>query len=181
MIPVNAPQTRAPVDPRLASRRPIEATPASHIIGVGGLIGAPESFGATARAWNARRLGIQLGVERTTITSAIAAGTVESVRFEPGVVYGLFDRVGDYVWIRPYVGSALTIGRETSAAPIAGAPGLSETNVGFRVFGGGELTFAAAPRFGLSADVGYRRFPTAFPGFDTERLSLAVAGHWYVK
>lgn len=180
-MPANPPQTRTPIDPRLAPRSRVDATPASHMIGFGGLIGSPETFGATARAWSARRLGVQLGLERATMTSAAAAGNVTSMQFEPGVVYGLFDHVSDYVWIRPYVGSALTIGRQTLTGPIVGAPAVSDTSVGFRVFGGGELTFAAAPRFGLSADIGYRRFPTPFAGFDTERLSLAVAGHWYVR
>ena len=36
-----------------------------------------------------------------------------SVQFEPGVVYALFDRANDYVWIRPYVGSVLSFRHET--------------------------------------------------------------------
>jgi hypothetical protein len=49
------------------------------------------------------------------------------------------------------------------------------------VFGGSELTLAAAPWFGLSAELGYRRFPTPFPDFEADRLSVSIAGHWYIK
>ena len=67
------------------------------------------SFGATARAWRSDRLGIQLAFTRDAMTSDVAAGRVTSIRFEPGVVYALFDHVSDYVWIRPYVGSVLSL------------------------------------------------------------------------
>ena len=48
-------------------------------------------------------------------------------------------------------------------------------------FGGAEFTFASMPRFGVSTDVGYRRSDATFEGFSTDRLSLAVAGHWYIR
>jgi hypothetical protein len=57
----------------------------------------------------------------------------------------------------------------------------SDNGVGFRIFAGSELTFAGMPRFGLSAELGYRRFPTPFPGFEADRLSASVAGHWYIR
>jgi hypothetical protein len=176
-----AAQTRGPLDPRLAPRRQAPSTPASHVVGIGGLFGSPESFGATARAWNSHRIGVQFGFARTSLTNNAGAGRVTAVQFEPGVIYGLFDRVSDYVWIRPYVGSTMTIGRQTLNSTVAGAIAASDTSVGFRIFGGSEFTFASLPRFGLSADVGYRRFPTSFAGFDTAPLGVAVAGHWYVK
>ena len=116
------------------------------------------------------------------MTSGVAAGRVTSMQFEPGVVYALFDRVSDYVWIRPYVGSVVSFRQQTLsvAAPLAVGTA-SDNSVGFRVFGGGELTFASVPRFGLSADLGYRRVPTPFPGFEAGPLSVSIAGHWYVK
>ena len=67
-----------------------------------------------------------------------------------------------------------------AVAPVALAPAV-ENGVGFRVFGGSELTFASIPQFGLSADLGYRRFPTPFPGFETDPLSVSIAGHWYIR
>jgi len=157
-------------------------TPASHIFGVGGLVGSMSNVGATARAWRYNRLGIQVGFTRDAMTSAGGAGRVTSMQFEPGVVYGLFDRVSDYVWIRPYVGSAVSFRHQTLsiAAPVA-LESTADNGVGFRVFAGSELTFASIPRFGLSADLGYRRFPTSFPGFEADPLSVSISGHWYIR
>ena len=157
-------------------------TPASHLFGVGGLIGSMNNFGGTARAWGYNRLGFQFGFTRDAMTSGGAAGRVTSMQFEPGVVYGLFDHVSDYVWIRPYVGSVVSLRRQTLsiAAPV-GLQSTTDNGIGFRVFAGTELTFASIPRFGLSADLGYRRFATAFPGFETNPLSVAISGHWYIR
>ena len=137
------------------------------------------SFGATARVWPSDRLGIQLAFTRDAMTSDVAAGRVTSLRFEPGVVFALFDHVSDYVWIRPYVGSVLSVRHQTLKVP--GLESVPDNGLGFRVFGGSELTFAGVPRFGLSAELGYRRFPTPFPGFEADRLTVSIAGHWYVK
>ncbi len=155
----------------------------SHIVGVGGLVGrSPNSFGATARAWRNNRLGLQLGLTRDVMRSDVTAGRVTAMQFESGVMYALLDHVSDYVWIRPYVGSSLTVRRQTLTS-LTPDPTAHESNngVGFRAFGGGELTFATVTRFGLSAEVGYRRFPSPFPGFEPDRLSLSIAGHWYLK
>ena len=157
-------------------------TPASHTFGVGGLLGSMSNVGGTARAWRNNRLVIQFGFTRDAMTSGGAAGRVTSMQFEPGVVYGLFDHVSDYVWIRPYVGSVVSLRRQTlSIAAPAGLQSTTDNGIGFRVFGGGELTFASIPRFGLSADLGYRRLPTPFPGFETDPLSVTISGHWYIK
>jgi hypothetical protein len=104
------------------------------------------------------------------------------VQFEPGVVYGLFDHVSDYVWVRPYVGTVLSFNHETLSvtAPVA-VQSSSDNSVGFRLFGGAELMFASAPRFGLTADLGYRRQPSPFAGFEPGRLSATIGGHWYIK
>ena len=176
------PQTRTPVGQRVAPRGQVNVTPVSHMFSVGGLVGSTSSFGATVRAWRNNHLGIQFGFTRDAMTSGVAAGRVTSMQFEPGVVYALFDRVSDYVWIRPYVGSVVSFRHETLsvAAPVA-LETASDNGVGFRIFGGGELTFASMPRFGLSADLGYRRSPTPFPGFKAGPLTASIAGHWYIK
>ena len=177
------PVTRRPAGERMAVRGELNDTPITHIIGVGGLVGPMSSFGATARAWRSDHLGIQLAFARDAMTSDVAAGRVTSIRFEPGVVYALFDRVTDYVWFRPYVGSALSVRHQTwkLSGPAAMEPA-SDNSMGFRVFGGSELTFAGLQRFGLSAELGYRRFPTTpFPDFEADRLSVSIAGHWYIK
>jgi hypothetical protein len=167
---------------RVVPRGQLNVTPASHVFGVGGLVGSMSSVGATARAWRNNRLGIQVGFTRTARTSDIAAGRVTSMQFEPGVVYGLFDHVSDYVWIRPYVGSVVSFRHQTlnTASPVV-LEQASNSGIGFTVFGGTELTFASVPRFGLSADLGYRRFRTSFPGFEAEPISVSIAGHWYIK
>jgi len=164
------------------SSSPVTVTPESHLFGVGALVGSTSNFGATARAWRNNRVGIQVGFARDAMTSDVAAGRVTSIQFEPGVVYALFDRVSDYVWIRPYVGSVVSFRHQTSSveAPVVMEP-VSNNGVGFRVFGGSELTFSNVPRFGLSVDLGYRRFPTPFPGFEPSPLSASIAGHWYIK
>jgi hypothetical protein len=175
------PANRRPVE-RMAVRGDIDDPPVTHIFGVGGVVASRSSFGAAARAWRTDHLGLQLAVSRDTTTSDVDAGRVRSVRVEPGVVYALFDRVTDYVWFRPYVGSAISFNHQTltHTAPAAIASA-SDNGIGVRVFGGSELTFAGAPRFGLSAEVGYRRFPAPFPAFEAKRLSASIAGHWYIK
>lgn len=176
------PLTRTSLGERVAPRGQLNVTPASHIVGLGGLFASTRSVGATARAWRSNRLGIQVGFLRDAQTSATVPGRVTTMAFEPGVVYGLFDRVSDYVWLRPYIGTSLAFRRQTlnAASPVSVEP-VSETSTGFRVFGGTEFTFASMPRFGLSADVGYRRSDAPFDGFSNDRLNVAVAGHWYVK
>jgi hypothetical protein len=145
--------TTTPVVMHAMPRGPVNVTPAHHVFGVGGLAESMSSLGATARAWRSNRLGVQFGFTRDG-----------AIQFEPAVVYALFDRVSDYVWIRPYVGSAMTFRRE-----------MPDNTMGFRVFGGSELTFASVPQLGLSADLGYRRLTTQSP------LSASVALHWYIK
>lgn len=176
------PAPRRPAGEGVAVRGDSTDTPISRVFGVGGLVGSMRSFGATARAWRGNRFGIQLEVARDAMTSDIAAGRVTSLRFEPGVVYALFDHVTDYVWFRPYVGSVVSFRRQTLkvSTPGAAAP-VSHNGVGARLFGGSELTFAGVPQFGLSAELGYSRFPTPFPEFEADRLSVSIAGHWYIK
>ncbi len=178
----------APVPMTTAQRTPATAVPPgqgttiSHIVGLGGMVGSMSSFGATARWWQKKHLGVQVGVTRDSMSSDTTDGRVTSMQIEPGVVYALFDRVRDYVWVRPYVGSALSLRHATLSAPVPDPnQPTSDNGVGFRVFGGGEFTFATATQFGLSAEVGYRRLPTPFPGFEPDRLSVALVGHWYIK
>jgi hypothetical protein len=173
---------RTSVGEQVVPRSFLNPTPASHVFGIGGLVGSISSFGATARAWRTNRVGIQVGFTRDARTSDFAAGRVTSMQFEPGVLYGLFDHVSDYVWIRPYVGSVVSFGHQTlNNAPSVALEPSSLSGVGFTVLGGTELTFASVPRFGLSADLGYRRFRTSFPGFEAEPIRVSIAGHWYIK
>jgi hypothetical protein len=80
-----------------------------------------------------------------------------------------FDRVSDYVWLRPYLGSAVSFVHQTwtIASPL-GIPPVSDSGLGARFYGGGELTFAGMPQFGVSADLGYRHLPLRLP--DSNRI-----------
>jgi hypothetical protein len=170
--------TREPVAPRGQSK----VRPISHIFGVGAVVAPVSGFGATAQTWRHNHLGIHVGFTRDVLTSDVATGRVTAMQFEPGLAYAPFDRVSDYLWIRPYVGSAVSFLHQTwsVATPLARQP-VSDNGVGFRFFGGGELTFASMPQFGVSADVGYRRWPAPFAGFKADPLSVSIAGHWYIK
>ncbi|HKB10888.1 MAG TPA: hypothetical protein VKD69_09540 [Vicinamibacterales bacterium] len=175
------PPMRTPTVTRRTATRSTSAPPASRMLGLGGLIGSMSTVGATARTWRTNQFGIQLGLTRDAMDGD-SATRVTSMQIEPGVVFSPFDRVGDYVWIRPYVGTTLSFRHQTlkgtAANPI---DGVSDNGVGFRMFGGGELTFASLPQLGLSADAGYRRFPTPFPGFEPGPFSVTVAAHWYIR
>jgi hypothetical protein len=143
------------------------------------MAGSMSSWGATARWWGDKHLGFQEAFTRDAMTSDVAPGRVTSIQIEPGVVYALFDYVPGYVWVRPYVGSGVTVRRQTlKDAP---AEPISDSGVGLHVFGGAELTFAGVTQFGLSAEVGYRRQPAPFAGFEPDRFGVAVVGHWYIK
>jgi hypothetical protein len=167
---------------RIAPQRQSRSTQISHIFGVGASLAPMNGVGAAARAWHKNHLAIQVGFMRDAVTSDVADGRVTTIGFEPGVAYALFDRVSDYVWIRPYVGSGVSFLHQTwsLSSPLA-APPTSENGTGFRVYGGSEFTFAGMPQFGLSADLGYRHMPAPFAGFKADPLSVSLAGHWYIK
>jgi len=151
--------------------------PASHELGVGAVLGYTSSFGATTRVWRGKHIGIQASLSRNTLTSDTSSDSVTSTQFEPAFIYGIVDRISDYVWLRPYVGSGVAFRYQSLAS---GAEPSTNT-VGVRFFGGAEFTFASAPRFGLSADAGYRRFQESFAGFEPSRFSVSIAGHWYIR
>jgi len=181
------PQTPAP-PARTSASRPVvthhrsNLTPAEHNLGVGGLIGTMSTYGANARMWPTTHIAIQFGLTRDALTSTAGDSRMTSVQFEPGVMYGFFDHVSDYVWLRPYVGSTVSFRHQTlkPTSPSDVEP-VSDNGLGFRFFGGTELMFASAPRFGVSADLGYRRYPTPFAGFEIDPLSMTIAGHWYIR
>ena len=185
--PAPVPLTVTPAAPRVPTTRVAVSSeqggnPISHILGVGGLVGSMGSFGATVRAWRRDRVGIQVRFTRESMTNDVTADRVRSMQVEPGVVYELLDKVSDYVWFRPYVGSGLTFSHQTlnPSVPATMQPA-SSNGVGFRVFGGTELTFAGMTRFALGAELGYRRFPAPFAGFEPDRLGMSIVGHWYIK
>ena len=178
----SASASRTSAGQQIAPRGQPRVSEISHIFGIGASLAPMSGVGATARAWHKNHLGIQVAVMRDAMTSDVAAGRVTSMRFEPGVEYAPFDRVSDYLWFRPYLGSAVSFVHQTwtIASPI-GIPPVSDSGLGVRFYGGGELTFASMPQFGVSADVGYRRLPAPFAGFTADPMSVSIAGHWYIK
>jgi hypothetical protein len=175
------PPARTPGKPGVAVQGTHGATSISHVIGIGGLVQSARGFGATGRAWHKDRFGLDVRLTRSTMSSD-AAGRMTSVEFEPRFVYALFDHVSNYVWIRPYLGSGVTFAHRTlTGLSPATTTKTTDNRMGFDLFGGGELTFASATPFGLSAELGYRPSATPFPGFETDRLRLSIAGHWYIK
>jgi hypothetical protein len=156
--------------------------PATHGLGLGARIGgSPLGFGGTARSWRPDRFGVQVDVSRYAATNGGTPARVTSLQVEPSLLYSLSDRVTDYVWIRPYVGSGATLRHHS----ISDAPGtdrsVSGNGFGLQAFGGGEFTFANAPQFAISADLSYHWFRTPVAGFDLGGLGLSISGHWYVK
>jgi hypothetical protein len=143
--------------------------------------GATQSAGATGRAWSRRRFGGQLEISREGRTNA-GAERLTSQQIAPSVLYALPSRFSDYLWFRPYVGGGTTFYRTTRPSTMLPAGESSADNgLGLQMFGGGELTLAAIPRFALSADLGYRKWPGSFAGFEPRKLGLKVSGHWYVR
>jgi len=154
-----------------------------HLVGFGGRVGPSNvGFGASARAWSHDRFGVQFDLSRVAMAGLAPTERMTSMQFEPGVLYTLADHVADYIWVRPYAGSGLTISRRSlSSTTPSAAPVASQSNVGVQAFGGTELTFAGMPRFAVSVDVAYRWGTTEFAGIDLGRIGLSVAGRWYVK
>lgn|SRR5262249_33887855 len=175
------PQPSRPHD-RVVVRGQKDSTVISHVLGFGGVVESMGSIGATARTWRDNRLGIQFGLSRDSRTSDVTTSRLTSTQIEPAVVYGLFDSVSDYFWLRPYVGGGPSFHHQTlhDSALVTGEAA-SANGVGLHLFGGSEVTFAGAPRFALSVDVGYRRFTTPFSGFTGDRVSASLYGHWYIK
>lgn len=154
----------------------------SHMLGVGGGVGSTGGFAATARAWRKNRVGIQVSFARDTMTSDVSAGRVTAMQVEPAFLFALFDHVSDYVWFRPYLGSGVSFHHQSLKVSASdGASQASDTGVGYRVFAGSELTFASVQRFGLSVEFGYRHVPAPFQGFEADKVTGALVGHWYVR
>jgi hypothetical protein len=181
---LTADQPAASID--MSTTRTIYIPPPTHVFGVGGQMtgasGATPGFGFTSRLWSRRRLGVQLDLSQTTITSTLSPERLRSTQFAPSVIYSLRDYVSGSLWLRPYFGGggALTRSKLTSGTPEVSAA-LSESLFGFRGFGGAEFTIPNMPRFAISADLGYQWSQQPFAGFDLGGVGFALNGHWYVK
>ena len=179
---IRSERTAAPAD-QSALITSSSMAPTAHSIGFGGRIGGSTlGVGASARTAVGDRFGVQVEVSRYALTSAVSQQRLTSLQFAPSVLFSLPDKLTDYGWVRPYVGAGLTVYRSTlsSAGAIPGES-ISDSRLGRQAFGGTEVSFAAVPRFTLSADYGYRWPQTPFENFELGGRGLSVSGHWYVK
>jgi len=153
----------------------------SHVVGVGGRLGtqALAGFAGIGRVWFAGPVGAQLELGQATRTSAaLLRMNVTEIGFN--AITSFSDLVTNTVWMRPYVGAGVSIFRSTMRT----ADGVSlatDSSRGYQAFGGAEFTWAHVPQLAVSADVRHVWTATAFRGFETGGLGLALAAHWYVK
>lgn len=168
---------------RVVSPRPSQIVLPNHVVGVGGRMSSFVSdLGGAARAWVNGRLGVQFEVSRSRIASIDGKGHATSLQFAPSVLYSLPGGVNESLWVRPYVGAGSSFYRATVDSRTS-SPNPLPVNKGmtFRAFGGVEATFAGAPQFALSVDVGHSWRQTSFAGSAPDRMGLSLSGHWYVK
>jgi Bacterial SH3 domain len=194
-VATSAPMRPAPASPSLGTRadqqpvvRSSAPSPAStmfvaptHTIGFGARIGGSSlGVGGSVRGWPGRRLGAQFDVSHYAMSSLTQVGSFSATQFGPSVLFAMNDRVTDTMWMRPYLGAGLDISHATLSNI---TPGVSETSntMGYRIFGGGELTLSGLPQFGVSLDIGYYQMPAPFVGWETKGFGAAVSGHWYPR
>jgi hypothetical protein len=153
------------------SRRAMYVSLPSHTVGLGARMSASTpGFGATTRVWWGNRLGIQLELSRYVLNGINVPGHMTSIDFSPSVLYSLPDGMTGSFWLRPYLGAGPSWYRAST-----------EKGLAYQVFGGGETTFSGAPRFVLSADIGYQWSRMSVVGFEPNKIAFSLSGHWYVK
>lgn len=151
-----------------------------HTLGFGARLDPFRTIGGSGRFWSAYGFGVQLDLVRSSTSSELAPGRMTTVAVSPSVLYPLPGVIRSSVWVRPYVGSGLDFAR-SSLSDVTPGMSVHDNSVGFKAFGGGELTFAGAPQVGVSVDLGYRWLDSPFTGFDNTHLHLSFAGHWYIR
>jgi hypothetical protein len=168
--------------PTASSVRPVYVTPAIHQLGVGARAGGSAvGFGGTARGWRRNRFGGQFTVTRSTTTSSVTPDEMRTLQFAPSVMYALPDRITDYLWVRPYLGTGVHFSHSTLAEVAPGVESPSSNHFGFQAFGGGEFTFATVPQLAISADLTYGTIGTPLAGFEPSHYGVAISAHWYLK
>jgi hypothetical protein len=166
---------------RLPVRNTTPSSGASHVFGVGARLGGPSfGVGASARGWTRGRLGIQFEVSRYSMSEPITLTSMSSTQFGPSALFAFNDHVADYTWVRPYVGTGVNFYRSSMTSPGVGIE-MSDSSMGYQIFGGGELSFASLPQFAVSAELSYHWSSAPFPGFELGGTGLSIAGHWYMK
>jgi outer membrane protein W len=168
--------------PRPSAAVPTNYVAPSHRFGVGGQVGGSAvGAGFSVRGWTkSQKLGVQFDVTHSSMTNDVFFTRMSSTQFGPRVLYAFQDHVSDSTWVRPYLGAGAHMLR---ASVNDGATGLStsSTKMAAQLFGGAEMTLAAVPRLGLSADVGYQWYQSPFVGYTMDGMMMSVSAHWYLK
>jgi hypothetical protein len=154
----------------------------SHRFGVGGQMGGSAiGAGFSARGWSkSEKWGVQFDVTHSSMTNDVFFTTLSSTQAGPRVLYAVRDHVSDTTWLRPYVGAGAHVLRASVNDPVTGLA-TADTGMAAQFFGGTELTLAAVPRLGLSADVGYQWYRSPFAGYTLDGMMMTVSAHWYLK
>jgi hypothetical protein len=154
----------------------------THRFGVGGLVGGSAAgAGLSLRGWSAsQRFGVQFDVTRYSMSDDVFFTRGSATQFGPRLLYAFRDRVSDRTWVRPYAGAGAHVLRSSVADPGTGLS-VSDTAMAAQIFGGAEITVAAVPRLGLSADVGYVWHESPFAGSTVGGTAVTLSAHWYVK
>jgi opacity protein-like surface antigen len=185
--PVVAPASDTSAQVSLAndtpSMRTVYVPPPTHLVGLGGQLAAKApAFGFSSRIWSRSRVGVQIDLSRSKLTNDLSSDRVRSTEFAPSVIYSMPDYVSETFWLRPYVGGGVAMIRSTLYGGVPEvAVSESDTKLGYRAFGGAEVTVPGVPRLAVSVDVGYQWAEKMFDTFDPAGPRFSLSAHWYVK
>jgi SH3 domain-containing protein len=168
--------------PRPSASVPTNYVAPSHRFGVGGQVGGTAvGAGFSVRGWTkAQKIGVQFDVTHSSMTNDVFFTRMSSTQFGPRVLYAFSDHVSDSTWVRPYLGAGAHMLR-ASVSDAGTGLSTSSTKMAAQLFGGAEITLAAVPRLGLSADVGYQWYQSPFVGYTLDGMMMSVSAHWYLK
>ena len=154
----------------------------THRFGVGAQAGGSAvGAGFSVRGWTkSQKIGVQIDATHSSMTNDVFFTRMSSTQFGPRVLYAFSDHVSDSTWVRPYAGAGAHVLRASVNDPVTGLA-TSDTRMAAQFFGGAEITLAAVPRLGLSADVGYQWYLSPFVGYTLDGMMMTVSAHWYLK
>jgi Bacterial SH3 domain len=165
-----------------SAKRSVYVHAPMHVVGLGGRLSATPGFGFSSRIWSRKRLGVQVDLSRSRLSNDGLTDRVRSTEFVPSVIYSMPDYVTESFWLRPYVGGGVAMIRSKLYGGVPEvAVSESDSSLGYRAFGGAEVTVPGVPRLAVSADFGYQWAKTVFDGFDPAGPRFSISGHWYVK
>jgi hypothetical protein len=154
----------------------------SYTLGVGGRAGGLTfGIGASLRSWFSPKLGVDVQISR--FDQGGFGYSVGITQLGAAALYRVSDGSTDSdVVLRPYVGGGLNVFMaSTSARAFGFATSESDSAMGLQIVGGTEIVFRDAPKFVLSADLGYYTTGHLFDEISLAGMAFGLSGHWYVK